>query len=322
MTPACLPGQLDADAIELALSRLPARLEADYASRLASLEPGIVLELALIGRLLQKTSPFEVTPWPEDSRADVHLRKDARVVEVEIKTSISTLYDRNVEKMCLLVQERMAHRWPDFKGEVHLCNQFREKEVRGQQTLDIEGTADDVMAELLFAIDEEGNVRNIYKFFEPFRLVTKIGPLPRLKVWHSSSTLPGGHGQAVIARTLKRALDDKNQFSGRVPAVVALIQARDPDARLLHWGSPSVADEFFDRHTKLSAIIAVPCPSLNGTAVLISADDSRMVPRLHPLSEEEKRQIIELFTVQLMVHPVWIGLEEELRRRVMAGEDM
>jgi len=316
----CPSGLLDEDAVALALSRLPRRLEKDYQRRLERLELGCILELALLGRLLQRGGPFLVTRWPEGGRFDGFLVRDERRFELEIKASIETRYDKNVTKMCRMIKEEIERRWPGFIGEVNLFNRFREKEEDGVKTLDIDGTAVDVMAELECAITPDGQVRRAYREYVPFRLVTKIEPLDYLKVLHSSWTLPGGHGQDVVRRTLKRALDDKNQFTGKLPAVLAVIQARDPMAALIYRGEPSVADEFFGRHPKLSAIIAVPCPSINGPATIITPDPQQLPSRVHPVLDEDLTPLADLFAVRLQVDPFWEALEEEIRQKQKDAE--
>src|SRR5437867_640576 len=114
MSLTCPSGLLDEDAVTLALSRLPRRLEKDYQRRLERLEFGCILELALLGRLLQKSGPFLVAPWPEGERFDGFLDRDERRLELEIKASIGTQYDKNVTTMCRKIKEDIERRWPGF----------------------------------------------------------------------------------------------------------------------------------------------------------------------------------------------------------------
>src|SRR6266571_1045712 len=139
----CPEGLLDADAIAGALEHLPKNLEKDYAARLQRFDFGTILELALVGRVLRNSGSFRLIPWPLGQRFDGYLDRGSRRLELEIKASIETRYDKNVTKMCRRVKEEIEGRWPGFIGEVNLFNRFRETERDGVKTLDTDGTVQD-----------------------------------------------------------------------------------------------------------------------------------------------------------------------------------
>jgi hypothetical protein len=302
------------------------RLEAEYAKKLEGPDYGTVYELAVLGRLLQKGSPFSVDPWPVNSQVDAYLRGNGLEAELEIKASLETLYEKNVRGMCDGIKKRIESRWPRFVGTVHLCNPFREKTVNGINTLDADRTSDDVMEELDKAIEADGTVRPTYRDYTPFRRVTIINPGDVVRVWHSSTTLSAAHEEDVLTRVLKRSLDDHHQFSRARPALLAIVLARDPDARPLYRDKESPAETYFRKHPHLSAIIAIPCPSINGTPTVLRPTVDLQPTRTFPLDDGSAEAIAEFFACKLQVSEFWERVcarlgPEPLRLEDVEGED-
>lgn len=177
------------------------------------------------------------------------------------------------------------------------------------------------MAILEKAITDDGSVAEQFRSYSPHRLVTKIGSLDRVRVRHSSWVLPGGHDEMVLERVLNRALDDRHQFSTERPALLALMLSRDPDAAPLWRGDPSLVDRYFEKYPHLSAVIGIPCPSINGAPTVIRPEPDATPARSFPISEEEARVLAESFVVRLQLSDFWEQVEKELATRPLRAEE-
>jgi hypothetical protein len=81
-------------------------------------------------------------------------------------------------------------------------------------------------------------------------------------------------------------------------------------------------DGYFKKYPHLSAVVGIPCPSINGLPVVMRPDPSLTPARTFPLSDEDANALAEFLAVRLQVSDFWEQVERELAARPLRADEL
>jgi hypothetical protein len=256
--------EVDRPAVVRGLGLIPDWKLGDYLGKLSddAQRLGIVHELRVLGKLaMRHIRGFAVEPCERGENFDAQLKVREVDMDLEITSLVQPAYKAAVERVCRAIERYLSGRFADQTYEVRLGNMgggFVNKIADdGAEVLDEDATLRNCIVQLEEAISSDGNVDPRWakdRFHGP---VTSVHLSRRNHAWQKSYRMPGDADVNQVRRKVLGKVD-KAQWTGRRPAVLAVVLAHDPDVDLLDQRGEDVVAEAFARVPYLAAVIGLP----------------------------------------------------------------
>jgi hypothetical protein len=295
------PSWPDATAMNRALESLPKRLTKYYCEKLKKHDAGIVAELQVMGRLLDPQLAATVKPYPSSPTVEGILTLNRLEYELEIKTLLGTLWESTRAAVCESVEQIVCARYPSWRGFTKLADTewtIPRVAKHGSPSIDVSATQQKIITEFEELTDRGRLGPPIQVPNRPGRIIVSIDSEREVFVYFGRATRPADHDFRVFEKKLLRALENKedSQFSGTMPAILACVCLRDPDAPVFLDSEYGIANRIFAKYPHISAIVALPYCSYTQNTFSVATRDESDEPGIGPiLRNEDRESLLRLF---------------------------
>lgn len=289
----------EARSVNRALATLPRARRRDYREKLAARNTGIIAELQVMGRLLERAQPPEFLPYPKAPTVEGLLTVDAVQYELEIKSLLGTKWEIDREHVYREIAQALAHAFPDWRCHVRVADRGIVAQASDSRAIDTQRTVERFLTQFERETRGRSPSERIDANNTPDRLIVTIDPAAETYIYTGEQEREADHDLKTFTSKVESALArSARQFSKARPAIIALVCARDASAPLFLSDRYGIAESALNDHPHLSAILALPYLSFTASTTTLAwrdtvpASGAGIVP-----SDAAARRLLALFNM-------------------------